>query len=180
MKKLGFRFFDITDYEQEQEYLESMHKKGWRFVKFYPPFIFVFTSCEPEEYIYQLDYNKEGLENKAEYLKLFADCGWEYITQWMGYSYFRKPKSRANEDEGIFCDDESRLAMIERIFKGRMIPLLAIFFLIIIPQLFVQKNLSHIPLANFLYHSYIVLLIVYIGIFIKFAVSYWRLKGRVR
>lgn len=40
--------------------------------------------------VYQLDYNKEGLEHKDEYLKMFDDCGWEYLQEYAGYSYFRK------------------------------------------------------------------------------------------
>lgn len=40
---------------------------------------YTFESCPPEDVIYQLDYNKEGLDHKDEYIQMFQDCGWEYV-----------------------------------------------------------------------------------------------------
>lgn len=50
--------------------------------------------CTPEDVVYQLDYNEEGLTHKDEYVQMFRDCGWEYIQDFGGYSYFRKPGFR--------------------------------------------------------------------------------------
>ena len=44
-----------------------------------------------------------------------------------GYCYFRKPMAMMQQKEEIFCDDTSRLEMMQRIFYGRIIPLIAIF-----------------------------------------------------
>ena len=44
--------------------------------------------------IYQLDYNQEGMKNQMEYVKMFEDCGWEYLLEFAGYSYFRKPEAQ--------------------------------------------------------------------------------------
>ena len=52
--------------------------------------MYYFEKCVPQDVVYQLDYNKEGLEHKDEYLKMFDDCGWEYLQDYAGYSYFRK------------------------------------------------------------------------------------------
>lgn len=41
-------------------------------------------------------------------------------------SYFRKKKEDIAEDEDIFCDDASRLAMVRRVFKARYIPYLTL------------------------------------------------------
>ena len=60
---------------------------------------------------------------------MFADCGWEYITTYVGYSYFRKPVADMKEEEEIFFDDSSKLDMMKRIFMGRMIPMFIVFFL---------------------------------------------------
>jgi len=43
--------------------------------------------------VYQLDYNQEGRSHKEEYIQMFTDCGWEYLQDFVGYSYFRKPKA---------------------------------------------------------------------------------------
>ena len=106
---------------------------------------------------------------------MFEDCGWEYITDMAGYSYFRKPVVIMDGEEGIFCDDASRMDMIERVFKGRMIPLLVIFFAIIIPQLFLQSRMDYS--GNFvLFYMYVALFVLYLSLFIKFGIQYMKLK----
>ena len=44
-------------------------------------------------------------------------------------------------DEEIFCDDASRLALMERIYKGRLLPLVILFSAVEFPQ-FVFNLLS--------------------------------------
>ena len=101
--------------------------KGWRFTKATLLGIYHFEKCEPEDVVYQLDYNPDGIAHKEQYVQMFKDCGWEYIQDYFGYSYFRKPASEMAGDEEIFCDDESRLEMVKRIFFTRMVPLIVIF-----------------------------------------------------
>lgn len=91
--------------------------------------------------MYQLDYNEEGIKHKDEYVRMFQDCGWEYIQDYAGYSYFRKPVSQMQgKMEEIFCDDESRLEMMRRMFLGRYTPLFIILVLLILPNLFLQLH----------------------------------------
>lgn len=72
-----------------------------------------------KEISYRLDYNQEGVSNKAEYVQMFSDCGWEYLFDFVGYSYFRKTSDEGNMNEEIFCDDGSRLDMMKRVYKGK-------------------------------------------------------------
>ena len=91
--------------------------------------------------MYQLDYNEEGIKHKDEYVRMFQDCGWEYIQDYAGYSYFRKSVSQMQgKMEEIFCDDESRLEMMRRMFLGRYTPLFIILVLLILPNLFLQLH----------------------------------------
>jgi hypothetical protein len=78
-------------------------------------------------------------------------------------------------EEEIFCDDASKLEMIERVFKGRMIPLLVIFFLIIVPQLLIQCRVGHAA-SWVLFWLYVVLFVLYLMIFVKFWKHYRHLK----
>ena len=133
-KKTVFKWFTVAKYEEEQEYLRQMHQAGWKLVKVSFLGFYTFEKCEPEDVIYQLDYNQEREKGMAEYIQMFRDCGWEYICDFVGYSYFRKAASQMREDETIFSDDSSRLEMIGRVFKGRMVPLLIIFAAVICPQ----------------------------------------------
>lgn len=176
--KIRFAFFTIPEYEKEQEWLRKQHREGWKLINATIPGFYKFERCEPEDVVYQLDYNKEGMSHKGEYVQMFHDCGWEYITDMAGYSYFRKPVSEMNGEEEIFCDDISRMDMIDRVFKGRMIPLLAIFFLIIIPQMVVQSQIGDV--VNWvLFGLYVILFGVYLWLFVQFGRQYAELKKRL-
>lgn len=174
-----FKFFSIIEYDQEAEYLRSMHRKGWKVVKISFPGFYTFESCEPEDVVYQLDYNQEGISHKAEYIQMFADCGWEHLFDFVGYSYFRKPAAEMSSDESIFCDDASRLAMLERIYKGRLIPLLILFCLIVLPQLVLQMFHLNNPIRLGLFVLYLVITILYLSIFLYFGINYYRMAKKV-
>lgn len=141
--KKQFKWFTIFEYEKEQEYLRQMHQSGWRFVKVSGIGMYHFEKCQPQDVVYQLDYNKEGLANKEEYVKMFSDCGWEYIQDYVGYSYFRKAVSEAGIVEEIFCDVDSKLHMMERVMKGRMTPMLVIFSSALLPQFVLNLTIYH-------------------------------------
>ena len=70
--KKQFKYFTIAEYEKEQDYLRMMHKSGWKIVKITGFGVYHFEKCTPEDVIYQLDYNKDGLRNKEEYVKLLG------------------------------------------------------------------------------------------------------------
>lgn len=170
--KKTFKYFTIFEYEREQNYLMRMHQSGWKFVKISGFCIYHFEKCTPENVIYQLDYNQDGIAHKDEYVKMFNDCGWEYLQDFVGYSYFRKPASEISGTTEIFCDDDSRLQMLERVFKGRIFPLIILFSCIFIPQF----------INSIIYHTYIftivfgVLISLYSLIFSIFFLQYWKLK----
>ena len=171
--KKQYKYFSIFNYEKEQEYLREMHKSGWKFVKVSGIGIYHFEECEPCDVIYQLDYNAEGLAHKDDYIGMFRDCGWEYVQDYAGYSYFRKPSAEMAGNEEIFCDDSSRLEMMKRVFKGRLLPLVVIFSACLIPQ-FILSIVS--------YHSYGLtaflggIIGVYLGCFAVFGIKYAKYK----
>lgn len=76
------------------------------------------------------DYEKE-----QDYLREMHKYGWEYLQDFFGYSYFRKPVDEHGMEDEIFCDEDSRFQMMQRVIKGRMLPLLIIFFAVLLPQL---------------------------------------------
>ncbi len=173
--KTEFKFFTVMDWKEEEEYLRWMHNEGWKFTNVSFIGSYHFQKCEPEDVIYQLDYNQDGRQHKTQYVQMFRDCGWEYIQDFFGYSYFRKKASEMNDREEIFCDDESRLEMMMRVFTGRMIPLLAIFFLLLIPNIILQIRTGCVP-------NYVVagvwgfVLVLYISVFVKFTKMYFKFK----
>lgn len=173
--KKQFKWFTIFEYEKEQDYLRDMHKQGWRFVKVKGLGMYHFEKCTPQDVVYQLDYNKEGLTQKEEYLKMFDDCGWEYIQDYAGYSYFRKAVTENGSAEEIFCDAESRCQMMERVIKGRMTPLLVIFFATLLPQFIFNLLITH----NYLIASFVgSVLAVYIAVFTGCFLKYNQYKNK--
>lgn len=175
MKK-EFRYFSIFNHEKEQEYLREQHRRGWKFLKVTGFGVYHFEECRPEDVIYQLDYNQEGSAHKEEYVKMFADCGWEYIQEYVGYSYFRKPAGEMNAEEEIFCDDNSRLAMLERVYKGRLLPLLVIFSACLLPQFILNFLNGRYLLAAFMGG----ILAIYAAFFSYGAVHYYRKKNKTK
>ena len=171
-KKL-FRYFNIFEYEKEEKFLREMHKDGWKFIKVKGFGVYHFEKCTPEDVVYQLDYNRDAQKSREEYLQMFADCGWEHLQDYAGYSYFRKPAAEMREDEGIFCDEESKLMMMERVLKGRMLPLLIIFFCCLMPQCVINITLGNYPIAAL--HG--ALMGIYLAVFIFCAKKYLNMKN---
>lgn len=68
--------------------------------------------------------------------------------------------------------------MMNRVFKGRMIPLLVIFFLIIVPQI-INQGLSRTPFSRVLMIAFCVLFVLYLLIFVSFAVPYLKYYSSV-
>lgn len=172
--KKALKFFSIFEYEKEQDYLRNMHKSGWKFVCISGFCVYHFEKCEPEDVIYQLDYNQEGIAHKDQYIKMFEDCGWEYLQDYVGYSYFRKPAAQMAGSEEIFCDDDSRLQMMSRVFKGRVLPAFAIFFCVIIPNFLMSMDGQNYAATAI----FGLLTGIYLGCFGLFAYQYMSLKKR--
>ena len=133
-KKIVYRIFTIADYEREALYFREMHAKGWKLRKVsYSILLFAvkytFEKCQPEQVSYQLDFYPMEKSERASYLQLFKDCGWEHITDFNGFSYFRKLHSGIESDTEfeIYNDAAGKLAMVKRILTRRMFPILLLF-----------------------------------------------------
>lgn len=178
-KKIKFNFFTVVQWQQEQEFLRQEHNNGWKFTKLNALGCYHFEKCEPEDVVYQLDYNPDGVAHKAEYVQMFRDCGWEYLQDYVGYSYFRKPVSEMDGDEEIFCDDSSRLDFMKRVFRWRIIPLIIIFFCVILPQIvfcsIFPKAFSRIWIG-----AYVVLGVLYLILFLHFAIQFWKYRKSLK
>ena len=172
--KKEFKYFTIFQYEQEQEYLRDMHKHGWKLSKIGGIGMYHFEECEPEDVVYQLDYNQEGRKNPEEYYAMFSDCGWEHLFDFAQYSYFRKRKVEMEGDEEIFCDEQSKQDMMDRVYKGRLVPLLIIFIMCLLPTFIL--NIAH--------GRYLIamcsggVLAVYAALFMQFARQYSAYKNK--
>ena len=148
-KKIVYRIFTIADYEREALYFREMHAKGWKLRKVsYSILLFAvkytFEKCQPEQVSYQLDFYPMEKSERTSYLQLFKDCGWEHITDFNSFSYFRKAHSKvesATEFE-IYNDATNKLDMVNRILRLRLVPSL-LLLAIHIPFLFILLDRSN-------------------------------------
>ena len=172
--KKEFRYFTIFNHKKEESYLRDMHKSGWRFVKVSGLGMYHFEECTPEDVVYQLDCNPQTDAAKEEYITMFADCGWEYIQDYSDYSYFRKRAADMREGEEIFNDEDSRTAMMGRVYKSRLRPLLVIFTACLLPQFCLNMANGNYMLASFFGG----ILLVYVAMFFAFAGHYYKMKHK--
>ena len=148
-KKIVYRIFTIADYESEALYFREMHAEGWKLRKVsYSILLFVvkytFEKCQPEQVSYQLDFYPMEKSERSSYLQLFKDCGWEHITDFNSFSYFRKAHSEieSNAEFEIYNDAAGKLAMVNRILRLRLVPVL-LLLAIHIPFLFILLDRSN-------------------------------------
>ena len=179
-KKIVYRIFTIADYEREALYFREMHAKGWKLRKVsYSILLFVvkytFEKCQPEQVSYQLDFYPMEKSERTSYLQLFKDYGWEHITDFNSFSYFRKAHSKvesATEFE-IYNDATNKLDMVNRILRLRLVPVL-LLLAIHIPLLFMLFDRSNtFDLWKFL----VVGLDVFLSLILLLIVAYisWKL-----
>ena len=133
-KKVVYRITTIADYEREAVFLGEMHAKGWKLKEVsYSNLVvavkYSFEKCQPEQMSYQLDFYPMKKSDRASYLQLFKDCGWEHIIDFNGFSYCRKLHSGIESDTEfeIYNDATGKLAMVKRILIMRMLPILLLF-----------------------------------------------------
>ena len=133
-KKDIYRIATIADYDREALYLRKMHAEGWKLKEVtYSNLVvavkYTFEKCQPEQVSYQLDFYPMRKSYRASYLQLFKDCGWEHITDFNGFSYFRKLHSGIESDAEfeIYNDAVGKLAVVKRILTRRMLPILLLF-----------------------------------------------------
>lgn len=133
-KKVIYRIATIADYDREALYFREMHAKGWKLKEVtYSNLVvavkYTFEKCQPEQVVYQLDFYPMKKSERASYLQLFKDCGWEHITDFNGFSYFRKLHSGIESDAEfeIYNDAAGKLAVVKRILIMRMLPILLLF-----------------------------------------------------
>ena len=133
-KKVVYRIATIVDYDREALYLRKMHAEGWKLKEVsYSNLVvavkYTFEKCQAEQMSYQLDFYPMKKSERASYLQLFKDCGWEHITNFNGFSYFRKAHSEIESDAEfeIYNDMAGKLDMVKRILIMRMLPILLLF-----------------------------------------------------
>ena len=150
-----FRWIWGWDDEKEETWLREMAGRGWHLrVGSFPPF-YVFEQGEPQDVVYRIDYRTTG-KDKAHYLQLFHDAGWEHAMEHLGWQYFRQAAVDGASPE-IFSDSESKVQKYERLLM-----FLVILLPLYIPFVLLDSGRIWVTLAA------LACLVLYIG-FVAFA-----------
>lgn len=179
--KKEIKFFLLSDYEKEEEYLTDMHKSGWKLKNVKWGSVYTFEKCEPENVVYRLDFAKDKDNDMQYYIAMFGEYGWGYVQDVNGYSYFRKRTDElAVEDTEIFSDSESRLEMIKSIIDKKLMPIWIIFMGILIPNFVkaIMHGFDDIPFHTVLTMVYICLFLWYSYIIIHCKIGFTKLKKK--
>ena len=179
-KKSVYRIFTIADYDREALYFREMHAKGWKLRKVsYSILLFAvkytFEKCQPEQVSYQLDFYPMRTSERTSYLQLFKDCGWEHITDFNGFSYFRKAHSEIESDAEfeIYNDATGKLDMVHRILRLRVLPVL--FFLSMLIPLFLKLLSERDVFSGLVFLLTIIDCVLLFALVIQISYIFWRL-----
>ena len=123
--KTVVRAFWAWNNDREERWLAGMAAKGWRLVA--PRAVYYrFEQAEPAEVVYRMDWRSPKKAERAEYLGLFRDAGWEHAGECGGWHYFRTQAGDGPPPE-IHTDAESRMDMFRRLLGFLSIIFIAIW-----------------------------------------------------
>ena len=179
-KKVVYRICTIADYDREAFYLREMHAQGWKLRKVsYSILLFAvkytFEKCQPEQVSYQLDFYPMKKSERASYLQLFKDCGWKHITDFNGFSYFRKAHFEIESDAEfeIYNDATGKLDMVNRILRLRLLPVL--FFLSMLIPLFLKLLNERDVFSGLVFLLAIIDCVLLLALVVQISYIFWRL-----
>lgn len=169
-KKRIFRLFTIVDFEKEEEWLGRMHQNGWKFTG-YRYGLFHFEECLPQDVIYRIAFKEKKLDN--EYLQVFTDAGWDYVSTCLNFAYFRKEAVDflPEDDRQITSDAMSRLDVITQFVRRRMVTALLGFAVFLF---YASRVLEHGLLLSQLF--ILLLSVVYLCLLIWVGSGYYKLR----
>ncbi len=170
--KKCYRFYTLTDYEKEEQWLREMANQGW-LLKDVNLIVYTFIKTEPKDIVYKLDFQNSDESPDAEYLQMLEDYGWTYLFALNHYRYLYKEATGIEGEDEIYTDNESKYEMLKRIIKYKMLPILAIFLVCVIPGF--KRVLDGEYTSTAWNVFWITMMIIYILIIGKVAIGYGRL-----
>lgn len=113
IKKVRKLFF-VWNESEEKEFLEDMARKGYM-LKTVGFGGYTFETSEPKKMIFQFDFRGLNKISEKEYLQIFEDSGWTFVSRLGAWYYFSKERTEEEVDCSIFSDNESKRAKYKRI-----------------------------------------------------------------
>jgi len=123
-----YKLFWAWQDEQEEAWLRQMSQEGLHLASLGFPGFYNFTPGEPANYVYRLDFITDS-KDRANYLQLFKDAGWEHLGHMGGWQYFRTLAGEGELPE-IYSDPDSKIQKYRRLlaYLTIFLPISIIFF----------------------------------------------------
>ena len=86
--KIAINWF--IDFDKEEKWINNMAKSGWAFWHT-NGVIYRFKKCEPNEFIYQIDFDEEKSKSEMDdYVAFRSSCGDQFVVPFetAGFSFF--------------------------------------------------------------------------------------------
>lgn len=114
MKQKFHKWFWVWEFEKEVQWLNAMAAKGFGLCHVGLA-TYWFEDIEPGEYTYYLELadNLPGSEKGKEYLDFLAECGTEYVGNYIRWTYLRR--KTADGPFELHADLDSKIAHLRRI-----------------------------------------------------------------
>jgi len=139
-KTLHKVFFPWNE-EEEADWLQHMSAQGWHLEKV-SFFKYRFIRGKTADFVYRFDFrpmkNKKEL---GEYTNLFEDAGWQYVSSFSSWHYFRKEKTEGGYSE-IFSDNQSKLEKYRRL----LLALLVVSNSAIFSPIYILRSINQHPI----------------------------------
>ncbi|RUS43535.1 DUF2812 domain-containing protein [Cohnella sp. AR92] len=106
------------EHDKEENYLNRLSAEGLHFEKI-SGFVRYTLKRDPSvRYTYRLDYQggfNKKTNNKQEYIGLFEDAGWEYVSSYGNMWHYFRREWREGEEPQLYTDRESMVGFYKRI-----------------------------------------------------------------
>lgn len=149
MKRI-FRFYGAWNGKKECDWLGRMAAGGWHLRSYFFG-VYYFAKDAPGDYVYEHDFHILRGEDLTEYLNLYADSGWQHVTSFANWHYFRSPSETA-ERRPVFSDVPSQRAKLLRVLTVLLLSIVPMtMFGIVNPILngYLEESRSYYAIGGF-------------------------------
>lgn len=115
MKKV-WRFYNIAEYEQEEQWINEMAKEGWQLTAI-GLCRYIFRRGTPGEYIYKLDVVERTAsdEVKESYFNFLTECGIRVVGEFKDWIYLQKKAADGPFD--MKDDTYAKLRTVNKVYS---------------------------------------------------------------
>jgi hypothetical protein len=104
------RIFFAWQGEKEENWLIEMSKQGWHLDN--TGFLtYVFRKGESKDIIYRLDFKIIRSGTIDDYITLFEDSGWEFVSKMGPWWYYFRTEAKKGESQELYSDNTSKIRM---------------------------------------------------------------------